>query len=553
MVLVPIAHRFHAKNAKDANVLEDIFIFLRIEQRKQTAMGQKLPIGIQSFEKLRTEDYCYVDKTAYIYKMATEGCYYFLSRPRRFGKSLLLNTFESYFLGKKELFEGLAIAELEHDWTEYPVLHLDLNTRNYADKSSLEAELNKHLEQWEAEYGDTYSNRSIEERFTQVIRLAYEKTGRQVVILVDEYDKPMLQAIGNTELQEAYRATLKGFYGALKSMDGCIRFAFLTGVTKFGKVSVFSDLNNLNDISMDAAFHDICGISEQELRANFSVEVSELAAKLGKSVEETYAALRENYDGYHFCEEELPGVYNPFSLINAFYKGNIGAYWFETGTPTYLVELLKQHQYNLSGIEKEEVVSDVLNSVDIASTNPLPVIYQSGYLTIKGYDEEFGLYKLGFPNKEVRQGFVRFLIPSYTNVDAVGSGFEISRFVRSLREGDIEGFMERLQSFLSACPYELEPQQERHFQSVMYILTALCGYHVEIESHTNKGRMDMTVKTKDYIYIFEFKFNKSAEEALAQINEKGYAEPFLSDGRQIVKVGVNFSTACRNIDRWVVE
>ncbi len=515
-------------------------------------MGQKLPIGIQSFEKLRTEGYCYIDKTAHIYNMVTEGCYYFLSRPRRFGKSLFLNTLESYFLGKKELFEGLAIADLEHDWTEYPVLHLDLNTRNYADKSSLEAELNKHLEQWEAKYGDDYRDRSIEERFTQVIRLAYEKTGRQVVILVDEYDKPLLQAIGNTELQDAYRATLKGFYGALKSMDGCIRFAFLTGVTKFGKVSVFSDLNNLEDISMRSQYFDVCGISEKELHANFEEEVKELAAKMEKSVDETYAALRENYDGYHFCKEAMPGVYNPFSLLNALKNSIIDQYWFETGTPTYLVELLKQHQYNLSGIEKEEVVSDVLNSVDMASTNPLPVIYQSGYLTIKGYDEEFELYKLGFPNKEVRQGFVRFLIPSYTNVDAVGSGFEISRFVRSLREGDIEGFMERLQSFLSACPYELEPQQERHFQSVMFILTALCGYHVEIESHTNKGRMDMTVKTKDYIYIFEFKFNKSAEEALAQIDEKGYAEPFKSDGRQIVKVGVNFSTACRNIDRWVV-
>ena len=516
-------------------------------------MGQKLPIGIQSFEKLRTEGYCYVDKTAHVFNMVTEGCYYFLSRPRRFGKSLFLNTLESYFLGQKELFEGLAIAELEHDWTEYPVLHLDLNTEKYRSPESLDRILNDYLCRWEDLYGSNASEKSLGLRFMGIIRRAYEKTGRQVVILVDEYDKPLLQAIGNTELQEAYRATLKGFYGALKSMDGYIRFAFLTGVTKFGKVSVFSDLNNLNDISMDAAFHDICGISEQELRANFGVEVAELAEKLGKSVDETYAALRENYDGYHFCEEQLPGVYNPFSLINAFYKGNIGAYWFETGTPTYLVELLKQHQYNLSGIEKEEVVSDVLNSVDIASTNPLPVIYQSGYLTIKGYDEEFGLYKLGFPNKEVRQGFVRFLIPSYTNVDAVGSGFEISRFVRSLREGDIEGFMERLQSFLSACPYELEPQQERHFQSVMFILTALCGYHVEIENHTNKGRMDMTVKTKDYIYIFEFKFNKSAEEALAQINEKGYAEPFKSDGRQIVKVGVNFSTACRNIDRWVVE
>lgn len=516
-------------------------------------MGQKLPIGIQSFEDLRNKGFKYVDKTAIVYKLVTEGKYYFLSRPRRFGKSLFLNTLESYFFGKKELFEGLAIAELEHDWTEYPVLHLDLNTRNYADKSSLEAELNKHLEQWEAEYGDTYSNRSIEERFTQVIRLAYEKTGRQVVILVDEYDKPLLQAIGNTELQEAYRATLKGFYGALKSMDGCIRFAFLTGVTKFGKVSVFSDLNNLRDLSMLPQYHDICGITEEELRINFKEDVAELASAQNMTVDETYAALRENYDGYHFCEEQLPGIYNPFSLLNAFANKKIDYYWFETGTPTYLVELLKQHDYVLPDLENEEPDADTLNSIDIASSNPIPVIYQSGYLTIKGYDPDFELYHLGFPNREVKQGFLKYLMPYYANTVQGKSGFEISRFVRSLREGDIEGFMERLQSFLSACPYELEPQQERHFQSVMFILTALCGYHVEIESHTNKGRMDMTVKTKDYIYIFEFKFNKSAEEALAQIIEKGYAEPFKSDGRQIVKVGVNFSTACRNIDRWVVE
>ncbi len=513
-------------------------------------MGQKLPIGIQNFEKLRTEGYLYIDKTARIYEMVSSGCYYFLSRPRRFGKSLLLNTIESYFQGKRELFDGLAIAQLEKDWTEYPILHLDLNTRNYSTKESLDAELNKHLEFWEAKYGDTYQSRSLEERFTQIIRLAYEKTGRQVVILVDEYDKPLLQAIGNVELQDAYRATLKGFYGALKSMDGCIRFAFLTGVTKFGKVSVFSDLNNLRDISMLSQFYDICGITEQELRTNFQGEVSELAEAQNMTIDETYAALRENYDGYHFCKEKLPGVYNPFSLLNAFASRAIDYYWFETGTPTYLMELLKQHHYNLAHIEEEEVVSDVLNSVDIASTNPLPVIYQSGYLTIKGYDSDFGLYRLGFPNKEVKQGFVRFLIPSYTNVDAVGSVFEISRFVRSLREGDIEGFMERLQSFLSACPYELEPEQERHFQSVMFILTALCGYHVQIEEHTNKGRMDMTVQTKDYVYIFEFKFNKSAEEALAQIDEKGYADRFQSDTRTLMKIGVNYSTAARNIDEW---
>ncbi|MCQ2305555.1 MAG: ATP-binding protein [Bacteroidales bacterium] len=516
-------------------------------------MGQKLPIGIQSFEKLRTEGYCYVDKTAHVFNMVTEGCYYFLSRPRRFGKSLFLNTLESYFLGKKELFEGLAIAELEHDWTEYPVLHLDLNTQQYGTERALHNKLDRELTVWESVYGKADEEREFGMRFEGVIKRAYEKTGRQVVILVDEYDKPLLQAIGNTELQEAYRATLKGFYGALKSMDGCIRFAFLTGVTKFGKVSVFSDLNNLRDLSMLPQYHDICGITEEELRTNFVEEVAELASAQNMTVDETYAALRENYDGYHFCEDDLPGIYNPFSLLNAFANKKIDYYWFETGTPTYLVELLKQHDYVLPDLENEEPDADTLNSIDIASSNPIPVIYQSGYLTIKGYDPDFELYHLGFPNREVKQGFLKYLMPYYANTIQGKSGFEISRFVRSLREGDIEGFMERLQSFLSACPYELEPQQERHFQSVMFILTALCGYHVEIESHTNKGRMDMTVKTKDYIFIFEFKFNKSAEEALAQINEKGYAEPFKSDGLQIVKVGVNFSTACRNIDRWVVE
>ena len=515
-------------------------------------MGQKLPIGIQSFEKLRTEGYCYIDKTSHIYNMVKEGCYYFLSRPRRFGKSLLLNTLESYFLGKRELFNGLAIAELEHDWTEYPVLHLDLNTEQYNAPSTLRDKLGTVLNQWESLYGSNEYEKSLATRFEGIIRRAYEKTGRQVVILVDEYDKPLLQAIGNTELQDAYRATLKGFYGALKSMDGCIRFAFLTGVTKFGKVSVFSDLNNLRDISMLPQYHDICGITEEELRANFDKEVAELAETQKMTTDETCAALRENYDGYHFCEEELPGIYNPFSLLNAFANHKIDYYWFETGTPTYLMELLKQHNYVLPDLEREEPDADTLNSVDIASTNPIPVIYQSGYLTIKGYDSDFELYHLGFPNREVKQGFLKYLMPYYANTVQGKSGFEISRFVRSLREGDIEGFMERLQSFLSACPYELEPEQERHFQSVMFILTALCGYHVEIESHTNKGRMDMTIKTKDYIYIFEFKFNKSAEEALAQIDEKGYAEPYRFDGRTIMKIGVNFSSACRNIDRWIV-
>lgn len=513
----------------------------------------KLPIGIQNFEDLRGSGYKYVDKTAIMYSLVDSGKYYFLSRPRRFGKSLFLSTLDAYFRGKKELFAGLAVEGLEKNWVEYPVFHLDLNTRNYQDEDSLTSELNKHLEYWEKEYGDEFKGRAIEERFTQVIRLAYEKTGRKVVILVDEYDKPILQSIGNEELQNQYRAILKGFYGALKSMDGFIRFAFLTGVTKFGKVSVFSDLNNLNDISMDSRYYDICGLTEKEIRENFDAEVQALAQNIKVSVEDAYSTLVENYDGYYFTEDDIPGIYNPFSILNALDKKKIGSYWFETGTPTYLVELLKQHKYNLADLENEAPDADTLNCVDSSSTNPIPVIYQSGYLTIKGYDSEFGLYKLGFPNKEVKEGFLKFLLPFYTNVEQGRTGFEISRFIHAFRDGETERVFELLKSFLSACPYELQVEQERHFQSVLYILSTLCGIYTEVETHTNVGRIDMVIKTDKYIYVMELKFDGSAEEAMAQIHEKGYADRYAADGRRIFLAGVNYNSKDRNIDKWIVE
>ena len=513
---------------------------------------QKLPIGIQSFEKLRTEGFRYIDKSHLVYKLAQSGCYYFLSRPRRFGKSLFLSTLEAYFLGKKELFDGLAVAELEKDWIEYPVLHLDLNTQKYGSAEALEYVLDKFLQAQESKYGLSSSGSYFGPRFAAVIQKAYEITGRRVVILVDEYDKPVLQVIGNDSLQEEYRSTLKGFYGALKSCDQYIQFAFLTGVTNFGKVSVFSHLNHLNDISMDQRYYDICGLTEKEIRANLSEEVESMAMELGLHPEEVYAKLKEHYDGYHFCEDNVPGIYNPFSILNALDKKKIESYWFATGTPTYLVELLKKHNYNLSCLEKEVLSSDELNSIDSASSDPIPVIYQSGYLTIKDYDKEFGLYRLGYPNKEVEEGFVKFLIPYYTNIEQTRSGFEISQFVRCLRNKDIEGFMQRLQAFLSACPYELQPDQERHFQSVMYILTTLCGFYTEVEEHTSRGRMDMTIKTDRYIYIFEFKFNSTAEAALKQISDMGYADKFKNDKREIICIGVNYSSGDRNIDRWLV-
>ena len=373
-------------------------------------MSKTYPIGIQNFESLRNDNYFYVDKTKLIYQLARSGRYYFLSRPRRFGKSLLISTLEAYFEGKKELFRGLAIENLEKDWIKYPILHLDLNIEKYNSPDSLDKILNDKLEYWESIYGTRPSETSFSLRFAGIVRRAYEQTGQRVAILVDEYDKPMLQSIGNEELQRSFRDTLKPFYGVLKSMDGCIKFALLTGVTKFGKISVFSDLNNLNDISMDERYIEICGITEKEIHENLEDELHELARRQKMTYDEVCKELKECYDGYHFVEDSI-GLYNPFSLLNTFDKMKFGSYWFETGTPTYLVELLKQNHYSLQRIAHEETDADVLNSIDSASQNPVPVIYQSGYLTIKGYDRRFGMYRLGFPNREVEEGFIKFLLP----------------------------------------------------------------------------------------------------------------------------------------------
>lgn len=373
-------------------------------------MSKTYPIGIQNFESLRNDNYFYVDKTKLIYQLARSGRYYFLSRPRRFGKSLLISTLEAYFEGKKELFKGLAIENLEKDWIKYPILHLDLNIEKYNSPDSLDKILNDKLEYWESIYGTRPSETSFSLRFAGIVRRAYEQTGQRVAILVDEYDKPMLQSIGNEELQRSFRDTLKPFYGVLKSMDGCIKFALLTGVTKFGKINVFSDLNNLNDISMDERYIEICGITEKEIHENLEDELHELARRQKMTYDEVCKELKECYDGYHFVEDSI-GLYNPFSLLNTFDKMKFGSYWFETGTPTYLVELLKQNHYSLQRIAHEETDADVLNSIDSASQNPVPVIYQSGYLTIKGYDRRFGMYRLGFPNREVEEGFIKFLLP----------------------------------------------------------------------------------------------------------------------------------------------
>lgn len=515
--------------------------------------GRKLPIGIQTFSDIRTQGYLYVDKTALVWQIANSGKPYFLSRPRRFGKSLLLSTFEAYFEGRKDLFEGLAIEQLEEKWEKHPVLHLDLNARKYERPEDLVAMLNQYLEKWEDRFGDEKKGRAPEERFEYVIRRAYEQTGKGVVVLVDEYDKPLLQCLHNEELLEAYRSMLKAFYGVLKSADKYLRFAFLTGVTKFSQVSVFSDLNQLNDISLDYDSGTLCGITHEELVNTFSPEIEMLAKANGLSNEEAIEQMTQQYDGYHF-HPYADGVYNPFSVLNAFYKKEFGNYWFQTGTPTFLVKSLLKSDYDLRTL-MDGVETPAINFSEYRADtdNPIPLIYQSGYLTIKEYDKRFKTYKLGFPNDEVRYGFLNFLVPFYTPITDDKKNFYIGQFIKELEQGEVDAFMQRFEAFFADFPYELNDKTERHYQVVVYLIFKLMGQFTQAEVRSAKGRADAIVQTPKYIYVFEFKLNGTAEDALQQINDKGYAVPFQADGRQVVKVGVEFSAEARNVSRWLVD
>ena len=512
---------------------------------------RKLPIGIQTFEDIRRDNYLYVDKTAFVWRIANTGKPYFLSRPRRFGKSLLLSTFEAYFKGKKELFEGLAIEQMEKEWRQFPVLHLDLNAKKYETPEDLNAMLNQHLEKWESQYGDEKKDRSPEERFSYVISRASEQAGCGVVVLVDEYDKPLLQTLCNIPLMEEYRQTLKAFYGVLKSSDRYLRFVFLTGVTKFAQVSVFSDLNQLNDISMKPQYATICGITMQELTHTFAPEIQQLAEHNGLTQEEALQKMKISYDGYHFCEF-AEGVFNPFSVLNLFDGYKFSNYWFQTGTPTFLVELLKKSEYDLRTlIDGVEASASSFTEYRIDANNPIPLIYQTGYLTIKDYSSRFGNYLLEFPNDEVRYGFIDFLIPYYTSVVDDERGFYIGKFILELENGDYDSFLTLLQAFFADFPYELNDKSERHYQVVFYLVFKLMGQFTDVEIRSARGRADAVVKTPAYIYIFEFKLNGTAEEALQQIDDKGYLIPYQADGRKLIKIGVEFSATERNISRWL--
>ena len=484
--------------------------------------------------------------------MVQEGSAYFLSRPRRFGKSLLVSTLEAYFKGKRELFEGLDIEKEEREWKVYPVLHIDLNAETYSEPSDIKTVLERHLNAWEDKYGRDTREQTLSDRFYGIIHRAYQTTGSPVVVLVDEYDKPLLQSIHNEPLQQEYRAILKAFYGVLKSTDAYLKFVFLTGVTKFGQVSVFSDLNHLKDISQDARYGNLCGITPGELQENFPQELVEFAQKENTTVENLCARMKNMYDGYRF-NHTMQGIYNPFSLLNAMDAMEFRSYWFATGTPTFLIELLKKSNYDLRRLESIEIDESQFTSYRAGNSDPIPVIYQSGYLTIKDYDERFRIYKLGFPNDEVKYGFLNSLIPYYTSLSGEENTFHIRHFVSELEEGDTEAFLQRMKVFFSSIPYELHESTEKHYQAVFYLVFRLLGQFINAEVRSANGRADAVVKTEKFIYVFEFKLDGSAEDALKQIDDKGYMIPYTLDRKAIIKVGVNFDMSIRNIADWKVE
>ena len=506
------------------------------------------PIGIQSFSEIREGGYAYVDKTADVFNLAATGKYYFLSRPRRFGKSLLVSTMEAYFGGRKELFKGLSIESLEKDWTEHPVLHLDFSGKAYDSADVLGKVLDDSLCRWEEEYGSVNRSDVPGIRFGNIIEAACKKTGNKVVILVDEYEKPVIDNIDNPELIDRFRRELQGFYSVIKNKDSFIRFAFLTGVTKLGKMSIFSGLNNLQDISMDLGYSDICGVSETELQENFDGSVEGLAAANGLSKDECYGKLKTMYDGYHFTED-APGVYNPFSLLNTFKLNRFRMYWFETGTPSFLVRYLKQVECNLDNISTDEVPVETLTGVNDSSPDPITLMYQSGYLTIRGYNPEFQTYTLDYPNEEVKRGFLNSLSKLYAPALSKGD-FSVYKFIGDIRNGDVESFMTRFTAFLSGNGYEVQGDLELYFQNTMSVMLKMMGLYVKTEYHTSRGRIDIIFDTDKYVYIIELKRDQSPEVALAQIEEKGYDRPFLASGKQIIKLGINFSSETRTVDGW---
>ena len=519
-------------------------------------MALKLyPVGIQTFERIRKENKLYIDKTEYVYRMThSGGCYFFLSRPRRFGKSLLVSTFESYFSGKKELFEGLAIEKLEQEWMEYPVLHFDMSGGKHMEKEQLEDYLSNRLEAEERKWGITHSKRGVNDRLTELITTAYEISGKQVVVLIDEYDAPMLDVAHERKTLDELRNVMRNFYSPLKMCEPMLRFVFLTGITKFSQVSIFSELNNIKNISLDDEYAGVCGITKEELLTQMSEDIDVLAEALEMTREETIAKLKENYDGYHFSPAS-PDVFNPYSLLNCFDDKNFGAYWFSSGTPTYLINMLRKFKVLPAKIGRSLARSSAFDAPTENLKTITPLLYQSGYITIKGYDKMSQLFTLDLPNKEIKVGLFESLLPYYLEgMYAEEGDVAIAQMSVLIRQGDMDGALRLLQEFLGTVPYCNNTNYEGHYQQVLFIIfTLLTHFVVDVEVHTPNGRVDVVMETEDILYLIELKLNKSAQAAMQQINLKQYDQRFAKCGKPIVNVGVNIDAKKGNIEDWTIE
>ena len=512
---------------------------------------QTYPIGIQNFEQLRTRNCVYVDKTELVYKLVNTDQIYFFSRPRRFGKSLLVSTLEAYFQGKKELFEGLAMERLEQEWEVCPVLHVDFSLTKYTELRDLTGQLNLFLSRWEEIYGKKEEEEGAAERLQGIILRAYAKTGKPVVVLIDEYDAPLFDSNSDALLQQQLRNEMRKFFSPLKGLGQYLRFLFITGISKFSQLSIFSELNNLQNISMRDDFSALCGITEQELLTQLKPDIRQMAEANGETYEEACAHLKRQYDGYHFSKA-CADIYNPFSLFNAFNSKEYKNYWFSTGTPTFLIDILRHADFDVRALEGVEATDEQFDAPTEQITSPIPVLYQSGYLTIKGYDRNFQIYRLAYPNGEVRKGFIESLLPSYVHLPAQNNTFYVVSFLRDLMKGDVESCLERTRSFFASIPNDLENKTEKHYQTIFYLLFRLMGQYVESEVKSSVGRADVVVQLQDVVYVFEFKYDGTPEEALAQIDSKQYAIPYRADGRRVVKIGVNFDSATRTIGGWKI-
>jgi len=510
------------------------------------------PIGIQTFSEIRNKAFLYIDKTEYIHRLVhADSKYIFLSRPRRFGKSLLTSTLEAYFQGRKDLFKGLTMELLETEWTEYPVLRFDMSLGKHMEKEQLERYLSSQLELMEHKYGILTESPDANIRLTNLIRRAYEQTGRQVVVLIDEYDAPLLDVVHEEKNLPVLRNIMRNFYSPLKACDPYLRFVFLTGITKFSQLSIFSELNNIKNISMLPEYAAICGITEEEMATQMDEDLDILAGRLNVNREEVVKKLKAHYDGYHFAWPS-PDIYNPFSLLNAFADGRLDSYWFGSGTPTYLIEMLNKFGVLPSKIGGNEAVAADFDAPTERMESITPLLYQSGYVTIKGYDEMFQIYTLDIPNAEVRIGLMRSLIPYYVTRDTQATNTTVVNLARALVRGDMDGMLRLLQTFLSTVPYCDRTDYEGHYQQMLYIIFSLLGAYVDVEVRTPGGRVDMVMRTATTLYVVELKLNQSAEAAMQQIDLKNYPERFALCGLPVVKVGINFDMERHTLKDWMI-